>query len=72
MKILFTGASSFTGYWFVKELHEAGHKVTAVFRKDPKEYEGIRKERVDEVLKMCKPVIGMGFALPSCSGCYQL
>ncbi len=31
MKILFTGASSFTGFWFAKELAAAGHEVFAVF-----------------------------------------
>ena len=35
MKILFTGGSSFTGYWFVRELAAAGHDVTAVFRGKP-------------------------------------
>lgn len=33
MKVLFTGASSFTGFWFVRELAAAGHDVTALFRK---------------------------------------
>ena len=32
MKILFTGGSSFTGSWFIRELAAAGHQVTAVFR----------------------------------------
>jgi nucleoside-diphosphate-sugar epimerase len=27
MKILFTGATSFTGYWFVKTLAAAGHQI---------------------------------------------
>ena len=29
MKILFTGVSSFTGFWFVRKLSEAGHEVVA-------------------------------------------
>jgi len=33
MKILFTGGSSFTGYWFIKELVAAGHEVVAAFRR---------------------------------------
>ena len=33
MKILFTGGSSFTGMWFIRELAAAGHEVTAVFRR---------------------------------------
>jgi nucleoside-diphosphate-sugar epimerase len=32
MRILLTGASSFTGYWFAQELVAAGHAVTATFR----------------------------------------
>ena len=35
MKILFTGASSFTGYWFAKQLASAGHEVFALFRRQP-------------------------------------
>ena len=31
MRILFTGASSFTGYWFIRELVAAGHRVIATF-----------------------------------------
>ncbi len=57
MKILFTGASSFTGYWFIKELVSSGHSVTSVFRKNPNEYESIRKERVDQVIKISTPVV---------------
>jgi hypothetical protein len=32
MKILFTGASSFTGMWFVRELAAAGHDVVPPFK----------------------------------------
>ena len=38
MKVLFTGGSSFTGFWFIRELAAAGHHVTAIFRKRPDEY----------------------------------
>ena len=31
MKILITGGSSFTGYWFIKELAAAGHEMFATF-----------------------------------------
>jgi len=34
MKILFTGGSSFTGCWFIQQLSEAGHTVTATFTRD--------------------------------------
>lgn len=53
MKILFTGASSFTGYWFIKELVKKGHEVTAVFRQRVEDYTGIRKQRVEELLALC-------------------
>ena len=46
MRILFTGGSSFTGYWFVRELARAGHAVTAVFRGAPDSYTGGRALRV--------------------------
>lgn len=47
MKILFTGASSFTGYWFVKELVAAGHEVVLTFRRSAGDYDGIRQTRVN-------------------------
>ena len=57
MKILFTGASSFTGYWFVKELAENGHQVFAIFtKKSSNLYEGIRKQRVENLQSICKPI----------------
>ena len=62
MKILFTGASSFTGYWFVRELSAAGYQVTAVFRGvDADAYEGVRAQRVREVLNCCRAVFDCSF-----------
>lgn len=49
MRILFTGASSFTGYWFAKELAEAGHQVVAIIRKPLDAYEGVRKHRLEHL-----------------------
>ena len=47
MKILLTGVSSFTGFWFANELSNKGHDVIATFTKDSvDDYEGIRKQRV--------------------------
>ncbi|MBI5529695.1 MAG: NAD(P)-dependent oxidoreductase [Deltaproteobacteria bacterium] len=46
MKILFTGGSSFTGYWFVAELARAGHEVVSVFRRGEHDYDGVRRARV--------------------------
>jgi len=62
MKILFTGASSFTGYWFVKELVAAGHDVVVPFRRQLSDYgESGRRARIDRVAKICRPVFGVSF-----------
>ncbi len=45
MDILLTGASSFTGYWFVRALSEGGHRVTAPLRGPLATYDGVRGER---------------------------
>src|SRR6266446_5323781 len=57
MRILFTGASSFTGYWFVRELVAAGHEVVAACRGDGR-YEGLRGERVRMVRELCETRFG--------------
>lgn len=61
MRILFTGASSFTGYWFVKELAAAGHEVVATFRKPAAEYTDVRARRVAGLEKACRPSYGAAF-----------
>src|SRR5688572_226862 len=62
MRILFTGASSFTGYWFVRELAAAGHEVVATFRRQRSEYaDPLRAARVDLVTRSCRPVYGCAF-----------
>ena len=62
MKILFTGASSFTGLWFVRELAAAGHEVTAIFRHNSSEYPDLpRRRRVALVGEVCRPVYGCSF-----------
>jgi nucleoside-diphosphate-sugar epimerase len=62
MKILLTGASSFSGYWFVRELAAAGHEVTAVLRKRPEEYpDATRRERADGVVEVATPAYGASF-----------
>ena len=49
MKILFTGGSSFTGYWFIEELARAGHEIVATFRSRADDYTDIRRTRVDRM-----------------------
>jgi UDP-glucose 4-epimerase len=53
MRVLFTGASSFTGYWFVRELVAAGHEIVAACRADGR-YEGLRAERIRLVSELCE------------------
>jgi nucleoside-diphosphate-sugar epimerase len=66
MKILFTGASSFTGLWFVRELAQSGHEVVATFRRRPEDYpDPLRRERVSLALAHCRGVFGCSFGDPS-------
>lgn len=57
MRVLFTGGSSFTGYAFIKALSAAGHEVHATFTASAVDrYEGIRRERVRQLMDCCNPV----------------
>jgi nucleoside-diphosphate-sugar epimerase len=49
MKILLTGASSFTGFWFVKNLAQAGHEVVCALTGDGTKYAAGRRIRVDQL-----------------------
>jgi UDP-glucose 4-epimerase len=49
MHVLLTGASSFSGFWFARELAAAGHTVVATFRKAQEDYDGPRGARVAEL-----------------------
>ena len=62
MKILLTGGSSFTGFWFIRELAAAGHDITAVFRKRAEEYsDEVRRQRVALASKASRPIHGCSF-----------
>ncbi|MBT8422435.1 MAG: NAD(P)-dependent oxidoreductase [Gammaproteobacteria bacterium] len=62
MKILFTGGSSFTGSWFIRELARAGHDVTAIFRQPAHAYpDELRRERVAMALEHSRGVFGCNF-----------
>lgn len=62
MKILFTGASSFTGYWFAKALAEDGHEVICTYTATgANAYNDVRAERVQRLQTLVKPVFGMCF-----------
>lgn len=56
MRILLTGASSFTGLWFVRSLAAAGHTVVAPLKSPISDYSGLRAERISE-LRHCAEVI---------------
>jgi UDP-glucose 4-epimerase len=56
MKILFTGASSLTGFWFVKNLAAAGHEIICPVTGDLENYAGIRRERVEQIKPLCRLV----------------
>jgi len=47
-RILFTGLSSFTGYWFTKKLAEKGHKVVGCLAKNMSDYNSDQKERLNQ------------------------
>jgi nucleoside-diphosphate-sugar epimerase len=64
MNILFTGASSFTGYWFVRELTAAGHNVTSIFRRPAGEYTDVRKKRLDGLSGISRVIHGVSFGTP--------
>ena len=62
MKIIFTGGSSFTGYWFVKELASAGHEISVLFRRKPDDYpDELRRQRVAGLVDICQPIFGVSF-----------
>jgi UDP-glucose 4-epimerase len=62
MKILFTGGSSFTGMWFIRELAAAGHEVTAIFRRRADEYaDPVRRRRAALAAEACRAVHGCAF-----------
>lgn len=62
MRILFTGGSSFTGMWFIRELAAAGHHVTATFRHRPEGYpDPLRRGRVARAVESCEPAYGASF-----------
>jgi nucleoside-diphosphate-sugar epimerase len=62
VRILFTGGSSFTGLWLLRELAAAGHAVTATFRRKADEYpDGLRRRRVELALASCQPAFGVSF-----------
>lgn len=62
VKILLTGASSFTGLWFTRALHAAGHHVVAPLRRPREDYHGdVRAQRVEQLGQAAECRFGMVF-----------
>ena len=61
MHVLLTGASSFTGAWFARELAAAGHQVVATFRGARDSYGGVRGRRIAELPDRVECVWGVSF-----------
>ena len=62
MRILLTGASSFTGLWFARALHAAGHQVMAPLRRSREDYRGdVRAERVVQLGRVAECRFGVVF-----------
>ena len=61
MKILFTGASSFSGYWFIKRLLEFGHEVIVTLTGSKNDYVGIRNTRVKRLDEVCQIIQNVHF-----------
>ena len=53
MRILLTGGSSFTGYWFARELAAQGHHVAMTFTNNRDAYEELRQRRIQNLLDHC-------------------
>ncbi|MGH7145595.1 MAG: NAD-dependent epimerase/dehydratase family protein [Planctomycetota bacterium] len=63
MKILFTGASSFSGCWYARRLAEAGHDVTAVLRGPEAAYADDRRAaRLAMLRPLCRCVFETAFS----------
>jgi UDP-glucose 4-epimerase len=54
MKILFTGASSFTGSWFVRTLAAAGHELVCPITRSLDDYTDGRRRRVEPLKPLCR------------------
>lgn len=61
MKILITGASSFSGAFIIRQLAASGHEVVATYRQDLSEYDGIRGKRAQMAAQHCRPIYGVSF-----------
>lgn len=56
MRVLFTGISSFTGFWFAKTLARNGHEVVGALSGEMERYAGMRARRVEQLKSVCQLV----------------
>lgn len=61
MKVLLTGASSFTGFWIARALAESGAEVVAPLRGKRSDYDGVRGQRVGALGQYARLVEGVTF-----------
>lgn len=62
MKILFTGSSSFTGYYFLKELNKNKIESFAIFSKKKKTYKkNYQRDILNNKMKYIKPISNVSF-----------
>lgn len=61
MRVLLTGASSFTGYHFARALAEAGHELVMTFTRRADAYDGVRSLRVEGAERLGRSEFGVRF-----------
>jgi nucleoside-diphosphate-sugar epimerase len=63
MRVVLTGGSSFSGYWFARALAESGHEVVATLSSadDPAAYTGARGKRTEELKRLARTVFATPF-----------
>ena len=54
MNILFTGVTSFTGYWFADELIRNGHELHVTLQGSVDSYTGLKRFRLNKIAKSCR------------------
>ncbi len=64
MRVLFTGASSFTGAWIARALAASGAEVTAVCRGRPEHYDWARRARIEAVAEVAAVLFDRPFGSP--------
>jgi nucleoside-diphosphate-sugar epimerase len=65
MRVLLTGASSFTGHWIARALAAQGAEVTAVCRGRPETYDAPRRARIEAVARSAAVVFDRPFGAPA-------